>query len=76
MITLLYIVGAALVIALAIIAQYRKVMMEKLLEYALHQEQWIDDIIKALEKDDEDEGDVDIDYLIDAKRTLGKGPLD
>lgn len=75
MILALEIVCTVLVIALAIIAQYRKVMMEKLLEYALYQEQWIDDIIKALEKDDEDEGDVDIDYLIDAKRAH-KGPLD
>lgn len=73
--TLFSVVVTVLVIALAIIAQYRKVMMEKLLEYALYQEQWIDDIIKALDNSDEDEGDCDIDYLLNAKRAH-KGPLD
>jgi len=65
-----------LVFVLATVAEARKKALEKVIEYALYQEQWIDDIIKALEKTDEDEGDVDIDYLIDAKRALGKGPLD
>lgn len=70
----LWIVLGVLVIALAITAQYYRILGEKLLEYALYQEQWIDDIIKALTSSEDI--DPSADYLIKAKKALGKGPLD
>lgn len=62
-------------VALGILTQYYKVLSEKAIDYITTQEQWIDDIIKALEIEDESQGDEAIDYLIAAKRPP-KGPQD
>lgn len=70
----LWVLLGLLIAALAVLGQCYRVLYQTALEYAVEQERWIDDIIKALEREDETEGDEAIDYLIAAKRPP-KGPL-
>lgn len=66
------VVSIAAVVGFGIYAQYKRILAEDLADGILSAYQWIDEIIEALENQDNTQGDAAIDRLI-SKRRDGDG---
>lgn len=66
------VVSIAAVVGFGIYAQYKRILAEDLADGILSAYQWIDEIIEALENQDNTQGDATIDRLI-SKRRDGDG---
>lgn len=66
------VVSIAAVVGFGIYAQYQRILAEDLADGILSAYQWIDEIIEALENQDNTQGDAIIDRLI-SKRRDGDG---